>query len=303
MPETFKANSYPSRITIFPFGGNVTVGSALTSSAVTTVPGGVSTNPSAADGDTRTWGFYGASGTYTLTLYYQKNSSNGIFDYYIDDTIVLTGVDTYNAASTGNNTTTGTVKLGFDGYHKVKLVVNGKNGSSAGYTVQVGLGFMKPTTDTAITSGTKVYIPEFSLPRRDIRCHDEATITTGNALAFTADNNQFLNGIWMQSASANGDVFTQSIWVSQGSYYLVAVGQTDNTCAKIDWTLDGAAIASAQDWYSAALTRNVIKTSSAFSISASGYHILKGTINGRNASNTTAYNMKLGAYAVRQAGD
>lgn len=304
MPSTFQANGFPTRSSIPPFGFNTTQGVAL-SIANANTPGGANGNTTTpAIGDTRTNTFWAASGTYAFTLWYAKGSNGGIFDLYVDDVLVLSAIDTYNAASIGNATATATVYLGYAGSHTLELVVTGKNGASTNYIVSIGLILVKQAADAAIASGTVVTLSETSLPRRTMLTHDEATITAGNALAFTADTSQFLGGYWFQSASANGDTFTQSVWLRAGSYILEAIGAADVSCAKIDWTLDGVSIISGQDWYAAALTRNTRKVSTTpLILSASGYHVLTGTVNGRNASNVVAYDMKLVSYALRQAGD
>ncbi len=141
-----------------------------------------------------------------------------------------------------------------------------------------------------------------NLPTRAELWHDEATVVVGNAIAATVDNGQMGNYFARQSTSADGNEFTQSVWLRAGTYTFSVLGQTNAGNAKIDWYLDGVLVVGGQDWYSAAQTKNVVKTASV-TIAQDGYHVLKGKINGRNASNTTSWNMDLTKYWFRQAAD
>ncbi len=140
-----------------------------------------------------------------------------------------------------------------------------------------------------------------ALPVRAVLWHDESTVTAGNALASALDTAQLYNIYVYQNAAANGDSFTQSVWLRAGTYTIEFLGQTDSGSGKVDWRLDGTVFASGQDWYSASLVRNVLKTAS-LTILTDGYHTLKATINGQNGS-SSGYALKLTRIALRQAGD
>jgi hypothetical protein len=85
--------------------------------------------------------------------------------------------------------------------------------------------------------------------------------------------------------SANGDTFQGAAWIEAGTYTLHELGYTGPTVGKIDVYLDGAIIASGQDWYSAGGTYNVEKTISSVVVPTSGYHHLKFVVNGKTGSN------------------
>jgi hypothetical protein len=71
------------------------------------------------------------------------------------------------------------------------------------------------------------------------------------------------------------------------------MGDTDSNRGIIDWYLseNGGSFNSfttGQDWYAGSVSSGVVKTAS-ITISASGYHVLKGIVNGKNASSSNYY--------------
>ena len=91
--------------------------------------------------------------------------------------------------------------------------------------------------------------------------------------------------------AANGDEFYGRVWLEPGTYTLNYLGFTQNINAKTDVYLDGALIASAIDWYSASGVYNVLKTQASVVVATPGYHHLRVKVNGRNAGNTTGWNV------------
>jgi hypothetical protein len=74
------------------------------------------------------------------------------------------------------------------------------------------------------------------------------------------------------------------------TYDVYVLGLTASSRGKLDWSLDGgAAFISGQDWYSSNLTYNVTKNGT-LTVAAAGRHLLRATVNGKNAS-SSAYNM------------
>jgi hypothetical protein len=127
--------------------------------------------------------------------------------------------------------------------------------------------------------------------------HDQAKVITGNALLRNLDNNQYFQIYTYQNAAANGDIFEHTVALAAGTYTFEVLGLTANSRGIIDWTLGGSALVTGQDWYSAALTYNVIKSNSV-TVATSGVYTLRGTVNGKNAS-STAYQMLLTKYWFR----
>lgn len=142
-----------------------------------------------------------------------------------------------------------------------------------------------------------------NLPIRATLWHDEIDVVIGNFLVFppVVDTGQIHNFFTRQDPGGIGDTFTQSFFVRAGTYAFSALGQTNAANGKIDWYLDGTAFATGQDWYSAAQTKNVVKTASV-TIANDGYHILKGAVSGKNGS-SGGYNIDLTKYWLRQAAD
>ncbi len=110
------------------------------------------------------------------------------------------------------------------------------------------------------------------------------------------------NGWAFQSASANGDTFTHGFMVAEGTYTLYILGRHHTSAGRVDWYIDDVLIASAQDWYAGSTAPNITKTVSSITISEGGWHVLKGTINGKNAS-SSGYDMYLTKYWLKQASD
>ena len=139
-------------------------------------------------------------------------------------------------------------------------------------------------------------------PTRFTLWHEESIATNGNAVAPSHDSACDYGMNAFQNTSANADSFTQSFLAKGGTYTIKMKGITAASDGKIDWTLDGASIATGQDWYSASTTRNVVKTISSVTITGDARHVLRGTVNGKNAS-SAAYNIQLTNIWGYQASD
>lgn len=140
-----------------------------------------------------------------------------------------------------------------------------------------------------------------SLPTRDRRFHGESTVIAGNSIALVIDASQVFNGYWKQSTSAINDSFTISMFLRAGTYTLSALGETTTSCGKIDWYLNNSIAITAQDWYSASLTRNVVKTGS-ITVTQDGYQIIKGIVSTKNGS-SSGFDMFLTQLWMKQASD
>jgi hypothetical protein len=83
------------------------------------------------------------AGTYKLGFLYEKNSSCGKFDIYIDGTIItVSPVDAYAASSAVDTYTQTGITIAKNGAHEIKILVNGKHTSSSGYSVMGSLVYM-----------------------------------------------------------------------------------------------------------------------------------------------------------------
>jgi hypothetical protein len=91
-----------------------------------------------------------------------------------------------------------------------------------------------------------------------------------------------------QNPRADGDYFEFSIYLTKGTYTLAHIGYTAPNMTKLDWTINGVSATTGVDWYSASAVYSVIKTFS-LTVPYTGYHRIRATVNGRNASATDWY--------------
>lgn len=93
----------------------------------------VDTAANANDGDTFTWGFWLAAGTYTVQHRGVGLANSPLLDWYLDGELVISGQDWYTAATTNNKSFFNSITVLGDGYHVLQGVVNGKNGASTDF--------------------------------------------------------------------------------------------------------------------------------------------------------------------------
>ena len=141
-----------------------------------------------------------------------------------------------------------------------------------------------------------------NLPLRQTMFHDQAKVVTGGAIARVVDASQSHNFRAAQATPANGDTFKQSCVLGAGTYTLHVLGKTNTTHAMIDWYLDDVLKVSGQDWYSGSYLGDIEKTAAGIVVAEGGRHVLKGVINGRNAS-STGWFMQLTAYWFEPASE
>jgi hypothetical protein len=126
-------------------------------------------------------------------------------------------------------------------------------------------------------------------PRTAILFASQIVKVTGSwTLTLVPDTSQILGFVYRQDSAANannGDSYDIGVWLAAGTYTMTILGSTTNNMGKLEWYVDGELNAAAQDWYSAALTANVIKTGT-LTVLGDGYHVLTGKTNGKNASSS-----------------
>lgn len=168
------------------------------------------------------------------------------------------------------------------------------------YVVQAG-GLIR-ASDHNLYFGENIVHLYDNLPSRATMWHDEATVLTGNALATAVASTQPYNYWASQSASANGDSFSHSFVVAEGTYTLSILGRHHTSAGRVDWYINDVLIASAQDWYAGSTAPNIVKTVPDIVIAEGGRHVLKGVVNGKNGS-SSGYDLYLTKYWLKQAGD
>jgi hypothetical protein len=97
-----------------------------------------------ADGASWDFDFSLAAGTYTVSVYGRTASGAGKIDWYLDDALISSGQDWYQGTGTANTVKTFSITLTTDGLHTLMAIVNGKNGSSGGYNIQISNYFILP---------------------------------------------------------------------------------------------------------------------------------------------------------------
>lgn len=130
--------------------------------------------------------------------------------------------------------------------------------------------------------------PFNDFPVRAWLVHRQALVTAGNALRTDVGTSDIGNAVTYQNTAANGDTFTQSVFLRAGTYTFSALGLTGTSEGIIDWYIDNVSFITGQDWYSSPAVHNVIKTGSC-TVIGDGFHVLKGVINGKNASSSSYY--------------
>ena len=126
-------------------------------------------------------------------------------------------------------------------------------------------------------------------PRRAIVMHILATVVTGNALQKAISGSYVLATQVYQDAPANGDVTTNGFFLRPGTYTMNVTGFTNTNRGIVDWYIDDAIAVTGQDWYASPGVDNVIKTATVQVKGLSPYHVLKSTVNGKNASSSDYY--------------
>lgn len=123
-------------------------------------------------------------------------------------------------------------------------------------------------------------------PQSVILLGDQFKIVAGggtiNHAVNTAQRYNYYTGC---STNTNGDAIETAAVLKVGTYDVVVLGVTAGTRGILDWSCDGVNFITGQDWYSAAATYNVVKTGTLV-ISASGRHLIRATVNGKNASSS-----------------
>lgn len=132
------------------------------------------------------------------------------------------------------------------------------------------------------------------LPKRGSMWWHEMTVITGAARAIVIDASQIMNH-YAQQTAANGNEATHGVYLDAGTYSISMIGETTTSFGIVDWWLDDTTrhqivtgvSGGVGDWYSAALTRNVLQTTTGIVVSSSGWHRIAAVTNGKNAASSS----------------
>lgn len=157
--------------------------------------------------------------------------------------------------------------------------------------VQTAVAAALTAVPTPVATATAV--PTIAMPKRATMWHDEALVTSGNAILNYLTASQRYGFVSYQNAPATvvGDTFTNSFFLSSAPvsvYSFYVLGYRDNYQGIVTFTVDGVTIV-ALDWYRSAGLWNATTVVSPVTISTTGYHTLQGKITGQNGSSLGYY--------------
>lgn len=132
-----------------------------------------------------------------------------------------------------------------------------------------------------------VILEKFPFEKRASLSSDEATIISGNALNIVNQQSQLYEYYAYQNPPAVGDTRSWNIFIENGSYNLICVGVSSNSCGMVDWYLDSTKVISGQDWYigNAGTLNTVI--SGVIAVPTDGQHKLRVNVTGKNTSSSS----------------
>ena len=140
----------PLRALMWHMNSLVTTGNALARTLDTSqMFGFFYRQDSSADGDIFTQSFVLAPGTYTFKVLGKKTTASGKVDWTLDGTPIVTGQDWYGAGVFNAVLSVASVQIGDTdgGRHVLQATVNGKNGSSSGYDLNLTAMWFEPEAD------------------------------------------------------------------------------------------------------------------------------------------------------------
>lgn len=192
----------------------------------------------------------------------------------------------------GTTVTNSSYHPGDSAWHFLTVAATvGNSATSVKVGFQIDTGNTSAYMDGAVlVEGVTVsdYTPqshEFNyIPKRAILLHRASKNTVGNALTWDQTNLQAY-----QNSSNNGDTFTQGFWLQAGTYTFEVLGNKADNRGIVDWYVDGVPIVTGQDWYASPQSSGVVISNGSITVNGDGYHILKGVVNGKNASSSNYF--------------
>lgn len=142
---TSPGGAFPKRATMWHNDSLVLVGNALGRNITSTWYSDRAYQSPGAINDAFTNGFLLAAGSYTLAIYCQPSTDNGIITWYVDGVSQGT-TDHYNGSTTDDRKTLA-ITVTTDGWHVLEGVVASKNGSSSGYYAVLTQMVIIPSAD------------------------------------------------------------------------------------------------------------------------------------------------------------
>lgn len=142
---TSPGGAFPKRATMWHNDSLVLVGNAFTRNITSTWYSDRAYQSPAAINDAFTNGFLLAAGNYTLVIYCQTFTDNGIVTWYVDG--VSQGTTDHYSAGLADARKTLAITVTTDGWHVLKGIVASKNGSSTDYAAVLTQLVVIPSAD------------------------------------------------------------------------------------------------------------------------------------------------------------
>ncbi len=231
-------------------------------------------------------------GEYEIQEVLEYGASSGKVELYIDDSLIRTAIDTYNGSTTHNNLTkTKRIKI-TSGVHRLKIKINGKNASSAGYAgVYQWITLIKRRGH------------EYGGADKILLLGDEINeIDSDGNLVLAANTSGVFNNLANRTTGNSDDLdYNQGVvYLRAGVYRVDLIYGKDTTCAKIDLYFGVLLAISALDSYNGSATWNNVK--SVFVRLQQGRTPIKIQANGKNGS-ATDYQVNLQALRLERVAD
>jgi hypothetical protein len=254
--------------------GNITWNNSPRSDSVfnNNVAGGT-----ASDGDYNEGDIFIKKGNYKITYTYLTYLNGGIADIYFGGVKTHNQIDQYSTGLGLNTSATRSVFLE-GGKTNVKIICNGKNGSSTDHFIQHQ--FIRFELISGKGNGDEVNI---------WNSDDDIEPVVGGTYTVAINTSRRFNSFLYASARADGDKFLFRRYFSGGTYtasMLYSEG-ADTGILDIGVDSDSTAVFNQLDTYSASADSNK-KSYSTVTISR-GFHDISFLVNGKNASSSNYY--------------
>ncbi len=207
------------------------------------------------------------AGTYQLQMKWKGNGSRGILSLSVDGTTLGSNLDQYSATPTYPTTTFGNVTLSA-GSHLVRLTVVGKNAAATSDWLSADAFYLTPTSTTLNFEA------------------ESLSYTTNGAIAAVQTDANSSGGKWiaLEATSAGPYIEFTLPNIPAGTYQLSMEWKGNNTRGILSLSVDGTALGSNLDQYSAAQSYPTT-TFGNVALSA-GNHLVRLTVTGKNASSS-----------------
>lgn len=144
-----------------------------------------------------------------------------------------------------------------------------------------------------------LHLSNGSLPQRATLWHYQSHVVTGNAITLNVDSGCFGAHYAFQSASADGDTWTQSAVLLPGAYRFCIIFRMSSSGGRLDVSIGDLLEVSQLEFYSAVTSDYNLSLSRVY-IETPGRYTITGVTNGKDAA-SSAYNIMISSMSFRPA--